>query len=748
MLAANQQHLGLGFMNYDPTEEHIVRGTIQRITYHNPANGYSVLQLEVAEHGRRMTVVGYWPKPAAGAEIVARGVYKQHPRYGEQLSASSITETAPSSAEGIEKYLASGLIKGIGSKTARRLVKAFGAATFEVAHREPEKVAALVGKHKAGVLQKALAETQEVQEILRFLIEHNVSQALATKIHDRYGNRSIEIISRDPYLLARELHGVGFATADRIALNLGLKPDAPQRLKAGLYYALERAAEDGHCYLNKPQLMQKAAALLGLAADFELGLESHLKELCQEGFLLDDNGAVYLKHLHRAETFVADFISQRLDPRPQPEIAVVITERAVKQAEKELRVKFSAEQQEAVQAAARYRLLAITGGPGCGKTTVIKALAMMCRFAGRRLFLAAPTGRAAQRMAQVCQMEASTIHRLLRYDPMRKHFLFGVNQPLPADMVIIDESSMIDILLARDLFSAIPKEATLVLVGDKDQLPSVGPGRVFADIIAVQAVKTISLSKLFRRAEQSEITGIAHMINSGIVPQIPEPDGTTRADAYFIPRKDPAESAATIEKLVAEQLPKKFGFKPSEIMVLTPTNRGELGAEKLNRRLQNKLNPSGAVDPEQELKFGDLELRIKDRVCQRVNNYQIDEAGVFNGDIGEIYSIDRLSKSLVVDLWDGRLIKYSAADIPQLSLAYAITVHRAQGSESPCVVLGLHDSHYMLLERQLIYTAVTRAKKLLILVGSRRALMLAVKKTDTRRRCTLLKQRIQQALTT
>jgi exodeoxyribonuclease V alpha subunit len=480
-------------------------------------------------------------------------------------------------------------------------------------------------------------------------------------------------------------------------------------------------------------------------------LSAPIDELIAEEYLVrapcaEAEHPVYLKHLLRAEEAVAEFIAARAAPRAAADIGGSVVKKALAQAAASLGISFSYEQEHAVQLATEYPLLVITGGPGCGKTTIIRALALLYQLAGKRLLLAAPTGRAAQRMGQVCALPASTIHRLLKYDPAKGNFLHGVNDPLSADAVIIDEASMIDVQLARDLFSAIPRAATIILVGDKDQLPSVGPGRVFGDIISVSAVKTISLSRLFRRSEESAISTMAHLINSGTVPDIPEPDGVTRTDAYFIAKPDPEEAALTVEKLVADQIPRKFGISPAEICVLTPSNRGPLGTLALNQRLQARINPPPENDTEQELALHEYVLRLGDRVCQRVNNYNIDIVGVFNGDVGQVFHVDRKARSLTVEMWDGRLVKYEESDLSQLSLAYAVTVHRSQGSEIPCVVLVLHESHYTLLERQLVYTAVTRAKKLLIVVGSRKALNLGVKKMNSRRRCTLLKERIQTIL--
>lgn len=692
-----------------------------------------------------MTVIGTCPKASIGTHLVIRGTYKLHPKFGKQLQATSITEVLPSSVDGIEKYLSSGLIKGIGEKTAERLVREFGDKTLEIIYKEPERVAALpgIGKHKVALLHASLVEQRDIQEIMRFLIEHNVTQGIATKIFGRYGNRAIEVISNDPYLLAREVRGVGFTTADTIAMNIGLKPDSPQRLKAGLYYALEKATDDGHCFLPGEGLNEKTKVLLGVGDEYLGLLEEQLKSLIEEGFVVQEENRYYQRHLYKAEEFVANFVANRCQPLEAPASETKMVANSLSRAQTEMGIEFSPEQVEAVKCAATHRLLIITGGPGCGKTTIIRALTTMFRDAGKRLFLAAPTGRAAQRMSQICGINASTIHRLLKFNPKERRFLHGINDPLPADALIIDETSMLDIQLAKDLFSAVPKSCTLVLVGDKDQLPSVGPGRVFADLIALKDVKTVGLSRLFRRAEESRITIAAHSINAGVVPDIPEPDGLVKTDAYFVTRSDSQEAAQTIEKLVLDQIPKKFGFSRNDITVLTPTNRGDLGVENLNTRLQSVLNPSGSVDIEQELEINGNIFRIRDRVCQRVNNYNIDELGVFNGDIGEVYSVDKRSRSLVVELWDGRLVKYNTADISQLSLAYAVTVHRSQGSEIPCVILALHDSAYILLDRQLIYTAVTRAKKLLVVVGSKRALSIATKRLNTKKRYSYLKDRIE-----
>ncbi len=727
-------------------EEKVIRGVIRRVTFYNRENGYTVLQLSVPDEREQVTVVGTHLDPKVGAHLVARGAYKEHPKFGLQFQANAITATTPTSVDGLETYLGSGLIKGIGPKTAQRIIAEFGDDALTVIHRDPERLAKIpgIGKHKATMVSQAFAEQSDIRAVTQFLVEHDISTGLAARIYERYKNRAVEILSRDPYLLARDMRGVGFATADTIALKLGLAPHAPQRLKAGLFYTLEKASEEGHCYLTRHQLQERARVLLGLGDEHDL--EAPFQELLAEDYVVTIEDKIFLKHLNRAEDFVAEFVAARCTETEAPVVTPEDTARYLTIAATEIGLTFSHEQIHAVELATRHKFMIITGGPGCGKTTVTKALVSVFRHAGKILALAAPTGRAAQRMAQVCGIPASTIHRLLRYDPSTGGFLHGINDPLIADVVIVDEASMIDVVLAKDLFSAIPRNATVILVGDKDQLPSVGPGRVFGDLVAIREVTTVALSKLFRRAEESTINSIAVMINSGATPEIPEPDGVTKADGYFIARKDPAEAAATIEKLVADQIPRKFGIAAADITVLTPSNRGPLGTIALNQLLQHRLNPSGSIDAEQEIHHNGIDYRIGDRVCQRVNNYQLDTLGVFNGDTGTIYAVNKSERNLVVELWDGRLVRYESRDIGQLSHAYAITVHRSQGSEIPCVVLAIHDSHFTLLERQLLYTAVTRAKKLLIIVGSKRALALATQRMNSKRRQTFIPDRVAAAL--
>ena len=722
------------------SEETVVRGRIDRISFRNPENGYTVLRLIPEGGGATLTVVGNNPALETGATVVARGIKKEHPKYGEQLVASSILEFIPSTREELERYLASGVIKGIGEVLARRIAKETAGRLQELLKDNLQQVANIkgVGQQKAELLRDHFVSRTASGEAFQFLIEKGLSTGLAGKLIEKYGVAAPTVVKEDPYRLAYEVDGVGFLTADSLALRMGVAANSEKRIGAGMHYTLRQASEDGHCYLLKDELRERTNALLGSceSALFEIAL-TQLQE--QRRITLEDD-QIYLTKLHKAELALFSELLRRATAKDSAGVAENELKPSIAEAEAALDLRFSSEQLHAVHQAFVSKLLVITGGPGCGKTTVIRALATVAAKKGLSISLAAPTGRAAQRMSQVCGLPACTIHRLLAYNPFNRAFTFNEEQQLECDLIIIDESSMIDLELAAALFAAIPKTATVVLVGDKDQLPSVGPGRVFADIVRSPDINTIALSRLFRRSESSIINTIALEVNAGITPEVPTPDGQTKVDAYFLEVRSAEEGAALIEKLVAEQLPRKFGFAPDDMLVLTPMNRGVLGTEGLNQRLQERLNPPGKAG--QELIQKDRTFRVGDRVCQRVNNYNIDLHGVFNGDFGNISKVDTDSNSVEVDLWDGRTILYPANMLRQLNLAYAITIHRSQGSEIPCVILALHTTHFTLLERQLLYTAITRAKKLLVIVGNRRALELATNRSLAGKRNCRLHQRL------
>lgn len=725
--------------------EHL-HGTIHRVTFKNSENGYSVLHVTVEDSNDTVIAVGICADAQEGARVTLKGHFTTHSKYGKQFAASSIMTAPPATTTGIQRYLASGLISGIGIKTAERLTREFGNATLETIRTNPERVASVpgIGNKKAKLLQDALLQQSEIQKVLQFLVEHKISPSLGAKIYQKFGDKTLSVIKSDPYVLAREIRGIGFHSADVIAQNMGIPTDSPKRVQAGIYFALLTASNEGHCYLPEQILLERSAHLLGMEASNLL--HPQLQNLKDSKVIVHYRDGIYLKKFHEAESEVASFIASRSSCGNTSTTPSLSIEKCIHDAENSLGIKLSNEQRFAVELASTHRLVVITGGPGCGKTTVTKALTVAFEKSGATYALAAPTGKAAQRMAQVCGATASTIHRLLKFDPVSSGFVHNSSNPLPFDAVIIDEASMVDTLLARDLFSAIPDKCTLILVGDKDQLPSVGPGKVFADILLCADVKAIQLSQIFRRDAQSHINSVAHMINSGHMPDIPVPDGNTKSDAYFIEKQNSDEISKLIQNLFLEQVPQKFSIPSAEIAILTPTNRGPLGTLELNKAIQQRIHSDTLPENSVGLSVGEQYLRVGDKVVQRVNNYKLDHYGVFNGDTGIVSSIDSLNHTLQVELWDGRLVNYTRSDLHQLSLAYVSTVHRAQGMEVPCVILIADKSHFALLERQLMYTAATRAKKLLLIVGSRQALSLATKRTQTKKRCTSITIRIKDIL--
>ena len=737
-----------------------LRGTVVRVTYRSEDNGFTVLRVEQDDDGetnysstQTTTVVGEIPSDVGpGVSFIARGIWKSHPKFGKQFRAYSFTEAQPTSSEAIIRYLGSGNIKGFGQVLAERVVKHFGEQTLSILDDTPDRLREVpgIGEKKLEEIKNSWLQKQNLREILLFFQEHNVTLGLATRIHQAYGDRAIELVTENPYILARDVWGVGFRTADRIARSLGIDPTSKERLIAGIAFTLKSASDDGHCYLPTTELVERASRLLELADSSPL--ESALAEANLRSELVEEDEQMYLPSLHLAEQQLSRRIAMRIDPlaKPTPHIEPEVISKACGESyaahgggDAQV-IRLSDEQQLAIRLAAERQLVVITGGPGCGKTTVLRAVAALFRRAGLNTKLTAPTGRAAQRMAEVCSMEASTIHRLLRYDPNGRGFAHDPRDPLELDALIVDESSMIDLPLATALLNAVPAGARVVVVGDADQLPSVGPGRFLADLLKIREVPRVELTALFRRAEESLITGIAYKINAGEIPSIPEPDGQTKADAYLLEAKELSTAANLVERVVVEQIPKKFGFQGADVTVLTPMNQGDIGVITLNQRLQNRLVPLRPGLP--FVKWGNMEFRLGDRVCQRVNNYNLHANGVFNGDQGEIVGIDAESRSVFVQLWDGREIEYPSDTLQQLDLAYALTIHRSQGSEVPAVVLLLHQSHTIMLERQLIYTAVTRAKKLLIVIGTKKALAIAAKRNRSTNRFTSLVKRTQELL--
>lgn len=742
------------------TQSVFIKGCIDKVSYRNADGTFGVIRIALSSDSEspfdsdntHATIVG----PVAdsldvGCSIIARGEWSVHHKYGKRFKAWSIVETPPTTENTIIAYLSSGIVKGFGPVLAERVVKAFGTDTLRVLDEEIDRLKEVsgIGKKKLKEIRASWKEKKALREVMLFFQTYNIPMGLINRIYSAYGERSIEKVKTNPYMLAKDLWGVGFLTADRIAIALGVEPNSPFRIRAAVEYSLKRATDDGHCFLPSEKLIAKVESLIQLSCTPEIA--QAIEASAKDAEIVKENENVYLPHLHRAECQLAGLIAERIkDSNQQAELnsdlieSFILKRTVVGEGQLQKAIRLSEQQQQAVRLAATKPLVIVTGGPGCGKTTVVRTIFSLFRAASLTVKLAAPTGRAAQRLAEVCSSEASTIHRLLKFDPTTRTFIHDEHDKMPLDAIIVDESSMIDLMLAASLFKALPLKTKVIIVGDADQLPSVGPGRFLADILSVSKVPRVALTTLFRRAEESAITHIAHQINSSLIPHIPEPDGVTKTDAYFLPCADPLEAASLVERLVVEQIPKKFGFKNDQITVLSPMNNGELGIVNLNKRLQGKIVPIYGDAP--HVSVGNLDFRLGDRVIQRSNNYNIIDGGVFNGDQGSIIGIDTVKESLIVKLWDGREVEYTSSAINQLDLAYAITIHRAQGAEIPAVVLVLHDSHNILLERQLVYTGITRAKKLLVIVGTKHALSLAVKRTRSSKRHTALISRITEEL--
>jgi exodeoxyribonuclease V alpha subunit len=710
-----------------------LEGTLTRVNYANAETGYVVARLEIPGRPAPVTVVGNMWGVSAGEILRLQGAWVRHARYGEQFRVDAYESVLPASAAAIERYLASGLIKGIGLTYARRLVEAFGPDTLRVIDQEPARLLTVdgIGEARLARIRSAWSEQRHIRGLILFLHEYRISPTYAMRIFKAYGPDAPRIIREDPYRLAREIAGIGFKTADRIGASLGVAPDSLQRCAAGLLYVLHEAAEAGNMYAPASRLCAEAARLLGI--NNEDRLREALTSLQEESALicepLEKDTAVYLAALYHAEEGVGRQLTRLAKaPRLQSQIDLV---RAVQWAEAGCGLQFSAEQREALEKALEAKVLVITGGPGTGKTTLLRALIEILEQKGVRLVLAAPTGRAAKRMAEATGRTAKTIHRLLEFSPKEGRFRRTEAHPLEGDCLVVDEASMVDLPLMHHLLKALPPTAALILVGDADQLPSVGPGALLDDLIASGAVPVVRLTEIFRQAKESQIIVNAHRVNRGEFPHL-LPFG--RADFAFIEVEDPEAARARVHSLVTREIPDRYGFDPlRDIQVITPMNRGPLGVVALNQDLQAGLNPRG--EPAME---GEGQLRVGDRVMQLRNNYDKD---VFNGDLGWIVRVDREEQEVAVRFDQGEVV-YDWRDLDELHLAYAISVHKSQGSEYPAVVFPLHTSHYIMLERPLLYTALSRGRQLVVMVGTKKAVAIAVRNARLRERHTRLAARL------
>jgi exodeoxyribonuclease V alpha subunit len=716
----------------------IIYGLIERITYHNEENDFVVAKLQ--EKGKRelTTIVGNLSGINPGESLKLTGRWVHNKKFGEQFQVENYEITVPATVHGIRKYLGSGLIKGIGPIMADRIVKKFALDTLDIIERTPERLSEVdgIGPKRIAMITKAWEEQKEIKEIMIFLQGHGVSAAYSAKIYKQYRERSIEVVKENPYRLAHDIHGIGFITADKIAQNIGIDPNSLIRAKAGVIYVLNELTEEGHVYYPERDLTRKAKEILKVDEELITKAISELsneKEIFIEGI---NNGdiikAVYLALFYIAETGIAQRL-RKLKESPS-NIRPINPEKAIDWVQQKLNIELAEKQKEAIILAASSKVLIITGGPGTGKTTIITAILRIFQQLKLRILLAAPTGRAAKRMSEATGWEAKTIHRLLEYSPHKGGFKKDQDNPLEADVVIIDEASMIDTLLMYHLLKATPLHAHLILVGDVDQLPSVGPGNVLKDIIASGIFTVVRLTEIFRQAQESMIIVNAHKVNQGEFPILKEIDKKEINDFYFIQEEDPGKALDQILALCSERIPKHFGFHPiRDIQVITPMHKGVIGAINLNIELQKKLNPE-----QQGITHGGRTFKLHDKVMQIVNNY---DKEVFNGDIGWISKIEQEDKEVTID-FDGRLITYDFSDLDEIVLAYAISVHKSQGSEYPVVILPVTTQHYMLLQRNLIYTGITRAKKLVVLIGTKKALAIAIKNNRPQLRFTHLSARL------
>jgi len=715
-----------------------IYGLLEKIIYYNEENGFLVAKLQEKGKKELTTIVGNLSGVNPGESLKLTGRWVHNKRFGEQFQVERFEVTVPATLHGIQKYLGSGLIKGIGPIMAERIVRKFGLNTLEIIEKTPEKLSEVegIGPKRIAMITKAWEEQREIKEIMIFLQGHGVSAAYSAKIYKQYGTRSIEMVKENPYRLAHDIHGIGFITADKIAQNLGIDPNSLIRAKAGLIYVLNELSEDGHVYYPERDLIHKAREILKVDQEIIIQAISELS-LDREIFLVDldpegNHRAVYLAPFYVAETGIAQRL-RKLKESPS-NIRPINPERAIEWVQQKLKIELAQRQKEAVLLAASSKVLIITGGPGTGKTTIIMAILRIFQQLKLRIFLAAPTGRAAKRMNEATGWESKTIHRLLEYSPQKDGFKKDQDDPLEADVVIIDEASMVDTLLMYYLLKTIPSHAHLILVGDVDQLPSVGPGNVLRDIINSDIFTVVRLTEIFRQAQESMIVVNAHRLNQGEFPILKDADKREEADFQFIHEEDPEKILDKILTLCSERIPERFRFHPiRDIQVITPMHKGIIGVSNLNVELQKKLNPD-----QPGITHGSRTFRLGDKVMQIVNNY---DKEIFNGDIGWVSKINQEDREVTID-FDGRLIPYDYSDLDEVVLAYAISVHKSQGSEYPVVILPVVTQHYLLLQRNLIYTGITRAKKLVVLIGTKKALAIAIKNKKPQLRYTHLSERL------
>ena len=715
-----------------------LEGHLERIVYASERNHYTVAKLKVTGHQELITVVGVLAGIIPGQELSVSGGWETHPKYGQQFKVNSFSVSMPAQIHGIQKYLGSGMIRGIGPAIAQRLVDRFGEKTLEVIERSPKKLLKVegIGEKRLKDIREAWDGQRDVRDVMIFLQGHGVSTGYSAKIFKQYGQDAIRVVQENPYRLASDIFGIGFLIADQIAERIGVPKDALTRAEAGILFLLTKVTDEGHVFLLNDQLLDRAEALLDIDRN---RLEEAVGNLSAAGHIvledLEDRGdlpypmtAVYLKAFHTAEVGLADRL-KALFSVPIKDLGIDAT-KIENLVQRKLAIVLSEEQWIGLETAVSRKVSIITGGPGTGKTTLVKAILAIFQAAGKQVMLCAPTGRAAKRLSEVTGREAKTIHRLLGYNFKIGGFQKNEKDPLDTNVVIVDEASMVDAFLMYHLVKALPMTAVLILVGDVDQLPSVGAGNVLRDIIDSEQVPVVFLKEIFRQARESLIIVNAHRINKGMSPTVEDSDRESIQDFYFIQQEDPERVLSTIVELCCERIPERFRFNPlTDIQVLTPMHKGIIGTANLNRSLQKALNPSHDM-----IERTGYQFKRGDKVMQIRNNYA---KGVYNGDIGTISKIDRNEQQIIVK-YNGRSVDYKFHELDELILAYAVSVHKSQGSEYPAVIMPVMTQHYILLQRNLIYTGVTRAKELVVLIGTRQALAIALSNDKPQKRMTRL----------
>src|SRR3954467_10295189 len=715
-----------------PTTHEVLAGPVERVTFHNGESGFCVLRIKARGHRELVTVIGHAAVISAGEWVTASGEWINDRTQGQQVKAKFLKTSAPTSLDGIEKYLGSGMIRGIGPVYAKKLVRAFGEKVFDTIEAEPGRLREVtgIGTVRANRITAAWAEQKIVREIMVFLHSNGVGTARAVRIYKTYGADAVQVMTDNPYRLARDIRGIGFKTADAIAMKLGIEKTAMVRVRAGISYALTDAMDEGHCGLPTDELIPLAEKLLEVTQELiRTALDLELQEGAVVADRVGETPCVFLAGLHRAERTIAERMTRLASGTlPWPWID---PDKALLWVEKHVGLALAESQVTAIRLALVSKVLVMTGGPGVGKTTIIRAILRVLAAKGTGLLLCAPTGRAAKRMTEATGFEAKTIHRLLEVDPKSGGFKRGDDNPLDCDLLVVDETSMVDVMLMQSLMKAVPEKAALLIVGDIDQLPSVGPGQVLADVISSGPVPVVRLTEVFRQAAQSRIITTAHRINQGSIPDLGPPGA--ESDFYFVQADDPETAVPRIVELVKARIPKRFGLDPiRDIQVLCPMNRGGVGARSLNIELQAALNPAGERKVE---RFGWI-FAPGDKVMQIENDY---DKEVYNGDIGYIDDVNPDAGELSAT-FDSRSVTYGFGELDTLVPAFAATIHKSQGSEYPAIVIPVMTQHYAMLQRNLLYTGVTRGKKLVVLVGQKKAVAIAVRNVSGRRRWSKLNE--------